>query len=144
MRSAALLGAALAACAAAARPLSRSPVLRASALRAARGVNDSPYGYQVKWFPANVDNYNFNMASSTATFQMKYLYNDTYWGGPGASLARRAPGRRAAVVPLCAPPPPPLPALQAFPSSCTPGSEFHPDQCNVRYAQRRRRAVATS
>ena len=63
-----------------------TPGTRGSRLRAARGVNDSPFAYETKWFTAWVDNYNFNGASSTATYPQKYLINATYWGGPGSPI----------------------------------------------------------
>jgi len=40
------------------------------------------YSWKEQWYQAYVDNYNYNMMSSADTYPMRYLLNDTWWGGP--------------------------------------------------------------
>jgi lysosomal Pro-X carboxypeptidase len=49
---------------------------------ASPGELGSTYSWDVGHFRAWVDNYNPNMASSTATYDMRYLYNNASWCGP--------------------------------------------------------------
>ena len=47
-----------------------------------------PYAYEwdEAYFPAWVDNYNFNANTSQATYQERYLINNSSWGGPGSPI----------------------------------------------------------
>jgi lysosomal Pro-X carboxypeptidase len=68
-----------------------SPWRQAERAALARGVvpgdyasGGYSYGWQQNWFPAYVDNFNYNGPTSSDTYQMRYLINDTYFqqGGP--------------------------------------------------------------
>jgi lysosomal Pro-X carboxypeptidase len=64
---------------------SRSAASYASTLSQPRA---GPYAYEwdEAYFPAWVDNYNFNANTSQATYQERYLVNNASWGGPGSPI----------------------------------------------------------
>lgn len=66
-------------------PLLTSAAAYATALLAAGKLgSDYAYSWREAWYTQNVDQFNFNGPTSTATFQQRYLINDTWWkpGGP--------------------------------------------------------------
>lgn len=67
-------------------------MLRILAAAALSCVAAAQYDFQTKWFSAYIDNFNGwglqpgSPPSASATYQMRYLINDTWWGGPGSPI----------------------------------------------------------